>query len=361
MKCLQKSCQRNKNINFKTGLCNVCEEVVQDTTNKLIKKDQTKILIKKVDVDYKEMVKMQDKLSKGEINDPAIVNGLILGGIINILVQHDAMEELDAKMKALEEENKTNKNRIESLETWNCKQTEEIQKLANQIETLDKNGVIVKENNEFNHLKKKITNLEIEMLGLKPLNRYKSQQDENGTRLTSENPLKKARKTCDLCENTFVKNCDLELHMKEVHEIDKNYKCDECDKDFFLEWRRNKHMKIHTDDAKYCHFYNNRKQCPYDELGCMFLHIRAEQCTFQHCSNKLCQFRHDNQIETIDACEEMVVNDRSDVEEEPIKENQCHLCMNQMDSKDNLMSHMERNHEEYFNGMMEVAAMMSSK
>ena len=359
MKCQQKSCQRNKNINLTTGLCNVCEEVVQETTNKVKKKDQTKIMMKKVEIDYKEMVKMYEKLSKGEINDPAVVNGLILGGIINILVQHDTIVELDAKVKAMEEVNKTNENRIESLETWNCKQTEEINRLANHIETLDKNGVIVKENNEFTNLKKKLTNLEIDMLGLKSLNLSKSQQEKvNST--TSGKSAKKARKTCGLCENTFSENCDLEFHMRKEHEVENKYKCDQCDKDFFLEWRRNMHMKVHTDGVKYCHFYNNNKQCPYEDLGCMFLHITAEQCTFQNCKNQLCQFRHDKLIENVDEKnDEEVDKDYNDVEEEPINKNQCHLCMNQMDSEDKLWNHIDMNHEEYFNGLMEAAAMSS--
>ena len=35
------------------------------------------------------MVKMHEKLSRGEATDPAVVSSLVLGGVINILVQHD--------------------------------------------------------------------------------------------------------------------------------------------------------------------------------------------------------------------------------------------------------------------------------
>ena len=47
--CLQKSCQRNKNINVQTGLCNVCDEVVKDTTERFKDKNAKKVATKKVD------------------------------------------------------------------------------------------------------------------------------------------------------------------------------------------------------------------------------------------------------------------------------------------------------------------------
>ena len=75
MKCLQKSCQRNKNINEQSGLCNVCNEVVHDTTKRLKDKTVDKVIMKKVEVGLGEMVKMHDKLSRGETIDPAVVSG----------------------------------------------------------------------------------------------------------------------------------------------------------------------------------------------------------------------------------------------------------------------------------------------
>ena len=58
-----------------------------------------KQMLNKVQIDYNEMVKMHEKLSKGENVDPA--------GNINILIQHGAIEELSGKLKAFEEENVT--------------------------------------------------------------------------------------------------------------------------------------------------------------------------------------------------------------------------------------------------------------
>ena len=41
---------------------------------------------------------------------------------------------------------------------------------------------------------------------------------------------------CKLCTKTFHRNCELELHMEE-HEKEKEFKCDVCDKGFYLQWR----------------------------------------------------------------------------------------------------------------------------
>ena len=104
MRCKQKSCKRNQNANIPSGFCNVCEEVAKDTTNDINKKnDCNKQGMKKVKIDYKEMAKLYEKLSKGELGDPASTNGLILGGIINILIEQGNIEERDEKLKALEE------------------------------------------------------------------------------------------------------------------------------------------------------------------------------------------------------------------------------------------------------------------
>ena len=45
--------------------------------------------------------------------------------------------------------------------------------------------------------------------------------------------------------------------------------------------------------GKCCHYFNNEKHCPYENIGCMFLHQDSENCYFGiRCKNKLCQFKH---------------------------------------------------------------------
>ena len=146
MKCKQKSCKRNQNLNITSGFCNVCHDVYLDATDNVQKKaESNKQVLKKVELDHKEMIKLHEKLSRGEVVDPASTNNLILAGIINILIHQSALEELEVKVETFEQENVSNKARIESLESWNSKQANEIKKLRNDLEVLDKNDDIVKE------------------------------------------------------------------------------------------------------------------------------------------------------------------------------------------------------------------------
>ena len=47
-------------------------------------------------------------------------------------------------------------------------------------------------------------------------------------------------------------------------------------------------------DIKFCHYFNNKKNCPYEEIGCMFKHAKSDDCWFkERCRNKLCQYAHD--------------------------------------------------------------------
>jgi hypothetical protein len=59
------------------------------------------------------------------------------------------------------------------------------------------------------------------------------------------------------------------------------------------------HGKIHSDrSTKYCHYFNNGKVCPFEELGCKFLHILSEKCKFdQLCYKKLCSYQHSGDID----------------------------------------------------------------
>ena len=160
MKCKQKSCKRNLNQNSTTGFCSVCKDVAKEATNDEKKKNtSSKQMLRNVKIDYNEMVKMHEKLSKGEKVEPASTSSLILGGIINILIQHDAIEELSGKLKTFDEENATIKARIESLENWNSKQAEQIKDLSNK-----ENEALMKENKE---VKEKLMNLESEVAKLK--------------------------------------------------------------------------------------------------------------------------------------------------------------------------------------------------
>ena len=97
---------------------------------------------------------------------------------------------------------------------------------------------------------------------------------------------------CTICEEIFDQTYKLELHLK-THEVE-SFKCQKCDKSFMLKWRLKKHERAHEiTNIKFCHYYNNTKECPFEEIGCMYQHARSEPCRFQSlCRNKLCQFIH---------------------------------------------------------------------
>ena len=74
----------------------------------------------------------------------------------------------------------------------------------------------------------------------------------------NEVPGKKEVIECKECDKSFKRNCDLERHIEE-HELQKEFKCDICGKEFYLKWRMLKHKEIHTETKKFCHYYNYSK------------------------------------------------------------------------------------------------------
>ena len=94
------------------------------------------------------------------------------------------------------------------------------------------------------------------------------------------------------------------------HDVE-TFKCEKCEKIFYLKWRMEKHMNIHSfENIKYCHCFNNSKQCPFEEVGCMFKHERSRNCRFKkNCRNKLCQFQHVVTDETTDTEDDQINTD----------------------------------------------------
>ena len=91
----------------------------------------------------------------------------------------------------------------------------------------------------------------------------------------------------------------------------------------------------------------------------MFLHEDAELCRFNPCENERCQYKHTNNdtIETVDSEES---DSQQDEEEHPVHSNKCHLCMQQLESKDDLYNHMESDHADFYASIMEAASAMKS-
>lgn len=104
---------------------------------------------------------------------------------------------------------------------------------------------------------------------------------------------------CKSCEEIFHKNSDLEVHIEAEHKQMETYDCDRCDKKFVLIWRLRKHKESHTNmNMKKCHYFNNKKVCPYEKIGCMFDHSTSEICIFGgKCTNKLCPYQHEKEVD----------------------------------------------------------------
>ena len=100
---------------------------------------------------------------------------------------------------------------------------------------------------------------------------------------------------CKSCEKVFYRNCELEIHLENDHKVDM-FECERCDKKFALKWRLTKHQKMHdSQKIKKCHYFNNQKSCPYEQIGCMFQHLPAGDCrNGELCKIKLCSFNHEN-------------------------------------------------------------------
>ena len=294
MKCATKSCQRNKNI-LSNGFCNSCNDA-RNLDNPRPKQNKT---LNRIEINVNEMEGIYGKLKKGEAVDQNVVNGILIGGFLNFIAQQDATEKLESKVIELEADLKTSKCRIESLENWMNTNNEALKSIKNDLKQCS------------------IDNIEL------------SKKIETSSAHNEDVP-KSFEKKCSVCGEVFTTNSDFENHMIEKHEAEKTFKCDVCGKMFILEWRLKKHGIIHTEKTKKCHYFLNKKPCPFNNIGC--------------------KFAHDDEV-----IEEPNENETTE-DAYTANKNQCHLCSIQLSSRDELMEHVETNHEEYFQGVMEVAA-----
>ena len=135
----------------------------------------------------------------------------------------------------------------------------------------------------------------------------------------------------------------METHLKS-HNVE-TFNCKTCEKTFHLKWRLEKHEASHKlVNIRFCHYYNNGKFCPYEPVGCMFQHAESKLCRYnEHCKNKLCQFRH-NQNETTEEVENGAAEndiEQANVSVDDFEELYCESCGKFFVNKSELTKHQE--------------------
>ena len=105
---------------------------------------------------------------------------------------------------------------------------------------------------------------------------------------------------CDLCDLKFNEEWKMLAH-KRSHT---KFKCEKCDKNFQYQVLKERHMKIsHGDKLLYCHYFNNKKECPY-EKNCIYIHDDSEICKYDSkCARNLCMYKHSHDQADISECD----------------------------------------------------------
>ena len=119
----------------------------------------------------------------------------------------------------------------------------------------------------------------------------------------------------------------MENHMVTVHKIEKKHKCLECGKLFLIEWRLRKHVEVHTESIKTCNYFLNKIECPFEELGCKFMHDNPK-----------------NHNEDDDESPK----ENEDDDESAKEENFCYFCKQDFDDPKSLDEHPIQQHMDRF-------------
>ena len=93
------------------------------------------------------------------------------------------------------------------------------------------------------------------------------------------------------------------------------------------------------DTDKHCHYFNNGKNCPFEELGSTFLHELSELCKFKTCRNALFKFKRTDIDDPGDVLVKEVITDKNSD-----KEIKCNVCEKECMTTDCLATHL-KNHK----------------
>ena len=80
------------------------------------------------------------------------------------------------------------------------------------------------------------------------------------------------RLICQFCGENFKERWELETHLI-IHEEAEKFSCNVCNKHFQTNWRLEKHQQNHyRKNVKVCKYFKKGQFCPFDKVGCKFLH-----------------------------------------------------------------------------------------
>ena len=163
---------------------------------------------------------------------------------------------------------------------------------------------------------------------------------------------------CGECERVFRSESKLAEHAA-TH---KKYECDECDKIFRYESLLDKHVDaVHVDKVLFCHYYNNNKDCPFDDV-CIFEHDESPQCKYgKGCERKMCMYTHDDKDDDSDESSDDEIGDAAVENLKPVLEKvkkavekcdslidqcsfKCKLCGFEAKDKNGLTMHTKAKH-----------------
>ena len=120
---------------------------------------------------------------------------------------------------------------------------------------------------------------------------------------------------CDQCDLTYTSEMQLLRHVKKHGK----FSCEECENEYNFTGVLEKHIDVvHKSMKIFCHYYNNKKECPYSDQ-CIYAHEDNKDCMYGNdCERIMCMFKHEQHVPDDDESED---EDTDEDETNEVKEN----------------------------------------
>ena len=218
------------------------------------------------------------------------------------------VEELNAKFEKLERKIVEHEARLDVNEHYVSETEDKINTKSKELEdkvVLFNNEMVAETKTDRNNHEKEIISLrkQLESVSTKIvkidkdiviLDEQSKKVNESMKKVTLKPKHKEHQLTCDHCDEKFQSHNSLEMHLENLH-MTKQFKCNKCEILFHTKWRLIKHNQIHqaTTKKRNCHYFNAGQNCPFERLGCKFVHQYSENCKLGlNCRFHMCHFKH---------------------------------------------------------------------